>query len=72
MVNASYANLSGSGGRGVKVSCSSTVNAQGADCSGAAGDGIVVIGGSTVNAQGATGTTSQTPNTLTAAGIIFK
>jgi hypothetical protein len=50
----------------------STVNAQSADCSGAGGDGMVVLGGSTVNAQGATGTTSETPNTLTAAGIIFK
>ncbi len=40
--------------------------------SGAAGDGIEVSGGSTVNAMGATGTTSETPNTLTAAGIIFQ
>ncbi len=71
-VNAQGADCSGAGGDGIVVIGGSTVNAQGADCSGAGGDGIVVIGGSTVNAQGATGTTSETPNTLTAAGIIFK
>ena len=72
MVNASYANLSGSGGCAVGVFGGSTVNAQGADCSASSADGIVLFGGSTVNAHGATGTTSETPNTLTAAGIIFK
>jgi hypothetical protein len=71
-VNALGADCSGAAGDGILVSGGSTVNAQGADCSASSGVGIVVLGGSTVNAQGATGTTSQTPNTLTAAGIIFK
>ena len=71
-VNAQGADCSGAAGDGILVSSGSTVNAQGADCSGAAGDGIEVSGGSTVNAQLSTGTTSVTPNTLTAAGIIFK
>ncbi|OQC04554.1 MAG: hypothetical protein BWX80_02433 [Candidatus Hydrogenedentes bacterium ADurb.Bin101] len=71
-VNAQGADCSGAAGDGILVSGGSTVNAQGADCSGAAGDGIALFGGSTVNAHGATGTTSATPNTLTAAGIIFK
>jgi len=72
-VNAQGANCSGAGGNGIVVSGGSTVNAQGADCSASSsGAGIVVSGGSTVNAQLSTGTTSETPNTLTAAGIIFK
>ena len=71
-VNALGADCSGAAGDGILVSGGSTVNAQGADCSASSGVGIVVLGGSTVNAQSATGTTSQTPNTLTAAGIIFK
>jgi hypothetical protein len=70
-VNAQGADCSGAGGNGIMVT-GGTVNAEDADCSGAGGNGIMVIGGSTVNAQSATGTTSQTPNTLTAAGIIFQ
>jgi hypothetical protein len=71
-VNAQGADCSGAVVDGIVVSGGSTANAQGADCSGAGGDGMVVEGGSTVNAQGATGTTSETPNTLTANGIIFR
>ena len=70
--NAQGADCSGAGGDGIVVHGGSTVNAQDADCSGAGGYGIVVSNGSTVNAHAATGTTNETPNTLTAAGIIFK
>jgi len=71
-INADGADASGAGARGIYAYHGSTINANGADASGDGGDHIRVYYGSTINANGATGTLSQTANTVTANGIIFR
>ena len=73
-INASSANASGSGKYGIAASYGSIINAYNADASEAGIDyyGIIVTHGSIINACGATGTLSQTKNTITISGIIFK
>lgn len=57
---------------GLYVEGGSNVNANNANISNTGSNGIVVLGGSIVSANGSTGTLSQSPNTITANGIIFK
>jgi hypothetical protein len=71
-INAYQANASGAGTHGILANHGSTINAEDADASGAGTYGIFAYKGSTINANGATGTLSQTANTLTSNGIIFR
>lgn len=60
---------------GIIAQAGASVNAHGASCRGGSTDAatdIVVQKGSIINAFEATGGTSVTPNTISAAGIIFK
>ena len=61
------------GYNGISVMFGSFVNVHNSDFSGAGANGIKLsFGGGTVFAYGSTGTLSQTANTITANGIIFK
>lgn len=71
-VSAKGADCSNSGRDGCRAGGGSRVGLQNADCSGASGIDINVVRGSTIDANGATGSLSQTANSVTAAGIIFK
>lgn len=74
-VHAAAANCSGCSESGILAQSGANVNAHAALCqrSGANSDtDIVVQKGSTINAVEAAGGTSVTPNTVSAAGIIFK
>ena len=71
-INADAADASSAGTYGIFASVGSTINAAAADASSAGTYGIFAASGSTINAYAATGSLSQTANTLTPAGIIFK
>lgn len=74
-VHAQAANISGCTEFGVQATHGATVSAQGANCRMGGSDGpadIVVAGGGMIATINATGGTSQTINTITGAGIIFR
>ncbi len=72
IINAYGANISGAGLYGASSELNSIITAALSDASNAEDYGFYVYGGSFICAEGATGTLSQTANTLTAEGIIFK
>jgi hypothetical protein len=71
-INAEGANASGAGGYGIIAMKNSAINAYNADASEAGLDDIYVYYGGIISANGATGVLSQSANTVTANGIIFK
>jgi|LSQX01.2.fsa_nt_gb hypothetical protein len=71
MINAQGADCKSAISFGIVAGGGSTVNANGADCSGF-GTGIKVLEGGVINAYSVTGSLSETENTLTPNGIIFK
>lgn len=72
----SFINMQNSVGTGgitcAYASLSSEIIASGVNASGNSGWGFRIDGGSIIRATGTTGTTNQTPNTLTGSGIIFR